>query len=204
MYHAHPHLLHLAMLVAKQGCQMSSSAKIASNRENARRSTGPRTELGRNRSRHNAVKHGIYATAPLLRGEDAFAYRALEKSLQEHFAPDGPVEVMLVQQMITEAWKVNRIQRAENGFFDMVAEGNLVKFFHSLEKNEMDYVKSRFNLSPEEPEREIIVDGVVSPRAAPNAEQSERVPKLSNAELNALEMGLARLIHGDFYFERRM
>lgn len=38
---------------------MTSDRKIASNRKNAQRSTGPRSELGRRRSSGNALRHGL-------------------------------------------------------------------------------------------------------------------------------------------------
>jgi hypothetical protein len=38
---------------------MTSERKIAANRKNARKSTGPRTEAGRATSRHNARRHGL-------------------------------------------------------------------------------------------------------------------------------------------------
>src|SRR4051812_39298151 len=38
---------------------MTSSAKIAANRRNARRSTGPRSAAGKARARRNALRHGL-------------------------------------------------------------------------------------------------------------------------------------------------
>jgi hypothetical protein len=38
---------------------VTSAAKIAANRRNAQRSTGPRTAAGKARTRHNAFKHGL-------------------------------------------------------------------------------------------------------------------------------------------------
>ena len=38
---------------------MTSDRKIAANRENAKKSTGPRTEAGLRRSRRNALRHGL-------------------------------------------------------------------------------------------------------------------------------------------------
>jgi hypothetical protein len=38
---------------------MPSERKIAANRENARRSTGPRTGQGKARARRNALRHGL-------------------------------------------------------------------------------------------------------------------------------------------------
>ncbi len=45
-----------------------SPNKLAANRENARRSTGPRTAEGKLASRMNAVKHGILSSAVVVRG----------------------------------------------------------------------------------------------------------------------------------------
>jgi hypothetical protein len=47
---------------------MSSEPKTAANRRNALKSTGPRTEGGKSRSRLNGVMPGIYATTPVLLG----------------------------------------------------------------------------------------------------------------------------------------
>jgi hypothetical protein len=38
---------------------MTSDRKVASNRRNAQKSTGPRSETGRRRSRRNALRHGL-------------------------------------------------------------------------------------------------------------------------------------------------
>lgn len=38
---------------------MTSKRKVISNRKNAQKSTGPRSELGRMRSRRNALQHGL-------------------------------------------------------------------------------------------------------------------------------------------------
>ncbi len=43
---------------------MTSEKRIAANRRNALRSTGPRTPDGKSRSRLNAVKHGLSASLP--------------------------------------------------------------------------------------------------------------------------------------------
>jgi hypothetical protein len=49
---------------------MASSRKIAANRSNARKSTGPRSKAGREASRRNALRHGLavpIGTAPEFR-----------------------------------------------------------------------------------------------------------------------------------------
>ena len=63
---------------------MATARQIEANRRNARRSTGPRTEAGKARSRLNALKHGKRAVAvlplPVLPHEDP---RALARRVQE-------------------------------------------------------------------------------------------------------------------------
>jgi len=49
---------------------MTSPKQIAANRQNARRSTGPKTAKGKAVAKMNAVKHGILARHVVLNRED--------------------------------------------------------------------------------------------------------------------------------------
>ena len=144
MNYGHPQLLYLAQVIVKQATQMSSAAKIAANRENARKSTGPRSGLGKSNSRLNALKFGIHATAPVLPGEDVDAFRDLQKSNLEYFAPVGPAENLLVYEMTTTHWRMERIQRAENALYARLNEGQVVRFLGSLGDKETAYVNSTY------------------------------------------------------------
>ncbi len=95
---------------------MASDRQIQANRENARRSTGPRTPLGKVRSSINAVKHGLSARNAVLPEEDQQAYQELEASLDAEFQPQGPIENFLVQQMASAQWRLLRLARIETGF----------------------------------------------------------------------------------------
>jgi hypothetical protein len=57
---------------------MTSFRQIAANRRNARKSTGPITEEGKQRSRCNAVRHGLTAETVIGALEDAEDYKAFE------------------------------------------------------------------------------------------------------------------------------
>jgi hypothetical protein len=60
---------------------MTSWAQFQANRRNALRSTGPRTEEGKNRSRMNAVRHSLTAETVIGALEDALDYTALEAAV---------------------------------------------------------------------------------------------------------------------------
>jgi hypothetical protein len=49
---------------------MVSDVKLAANRRNAQKSTGPRTIAGKNRSRCNALDHGCRADILIMQTED--------------------------------------------------------------------------------------------------------------------------------------
>ncbi len=101
---------------------MASDRQIEANRANARRSTGPRTPLGKARASLNAVRHGLAARNAVLPEEDREAYLELHASLDEQFQPQGPIETFLVAQMASAQWRLQRLARIETGFFIAGAE----------------------------------------------------------------------------------
>ena len=76
---------------------MSSLKQLEANRRNAQKSTGPRTVEGKDRSRYNAVKHGMTAKTPVLPGEDEGAFQKRVDSWKDDLRPRGAVEDFLVQ-----------------------------------------------------------------------------------------------------------
>jgi len=96
-----------------------SERKREANRLNALRSTGPKSETGKSRSRWNAMKHGVLAKevpgnhAPYFR-DDLWIFEELLKELIKYFDPVGPLEKMLVERIVQCCWRRRRIQLAEN------------------------------------------------------------------------------------------
>src|SRR5215212_2652496 len=68
---------------------MSSARKAAANRQNALKSTGPKTPDGKAAVRLNALRHGLLSQEILLPGEDEEALRELTEGLRAELQPVG-------------------------------------------------------------------------------------------------------------------
>ena len=84
-----------------QPTQPISAARLAANRSNAKRSTGPRTPQGKLRSASNSMKHGLYS----LTNFDGFIHNhdialSVVTNYLDQFEPVTPTEVGLVHQLI--------------------------------------------------------------------------------------------------------
>jgi hypothetical protein len=94
-----------------------SERKRIANRENAKKSRGPRTPRGKAYSRRNAIKHGLFTglyTEFLLQGESREMYDHLLDGLHKQFEPIGRAEELEVERMAVCWWKLNRAWRYEN------------------------------------------------------------------------------------------
>jgi hypothetical protein len=96
---------------------MTSTRQLASNRANARRSTGPKTASGKARVAHNPVTHGLLAHNTLLPDEDPQELQALADTLRAEHNPQGAQEHLLVDMMIRAVWRLGRLGRVEAGVY---------------------------------------------------------------------------------------
>jgi len=94
-----------------------SPRRIAANRQNAAKSTGPRTADGKHRSSLNASKHGLrareLANAVRELGEDPADFQRLRKDLTSATEPEDLVESLLVDDLAALWWKKARAERAQ-------------------------------------------------------------------------------------------
>ncbi len=99
-------------LLSKEGVA-EVSKPAAPDRIHAGRATGPHTERGKQKSRSNAVKHGIFSVVVLPRSELGFKYRALAKYLIQAIQPVGRLEEMLVEKLAMLFWRYRRVLQTE-------------------------------------------------------------------------------------------
>jgi hypothetical protein len=77
-----------------------------------RRGTGPRTKLGKAKSRSNATKHGIFSNIVTVGSESPAQVRALLRGLRDHFQPQGALEELLVDKLTALMWRHRRLMIA--------------------------------------------------------------------------------------------
>jgi len=95
----------------------TSEAQIKANRENAKRSTGPRTEQGKARSRLNALRFGLTADTIVLPGEDPEELEMLYARIFDDLEPEGDFEEQLVQRIFCCLWRLRRCERVEEELY---------------------------------------------------------------------------------------
>ena len=101
---------------------MTSFRQIEANRRNARKSTGPITEEGKQRSRCNAVRHGLTAETVIGALEDAEDYKAFEAAIIADYDAQSAVERELVLRLASLLWRLRRATTMETGLFEIQAD----------------------------------------------------------------------------------
>ena len=101
---------------------MSSLKQIEANRSNALKSTGPTSAEGKERSRCNAVRHGLTAETVIADLEDAEDYQAFEAAVIADYDAQTAVERELVLRLASILWRLRRAIGIESGIFESVTE----------------------------------------------------------------------------------
>jgi hypothetical protein len=96
----------------------STPRKIAANRANAQKSTGPRTPEGRTRAALNSLKHGLNSDIIVVPAESPAEFADFRQALQDEFQPADPDQALLFEHMVAAAWRLRRIRRLETDMFD--------------------------------------------------------------------------------------
>jgi hypothetical protein len=93
--------------------------RAAVNKANAQKSTGPRTDAGKQRSKLNALRHGLTGQTVVLPTEDHAAYQRHSQSFLDECQPKGPIETQLVQSLIDTSWRINRAGADETNLLSL-------------------------------------------------------------------------------------
>jgi hypothetical protein len=101
---------------------MISPFRLQANRRNAQRSTGPKTEEGKRRSRANALRHGLTAETVVASLEGAEDYKAFEATIIADYCAETAVARELVLRLASLLWRLRRATAIETQLFEMQAE----------------------------------------------------------------------------------
>jgi hypothetical protein len=90
-----------------------SEKKLAANRANAQRSTGPKTTGGKVKSSRNSYKHGLCSQHLFRPGPqgaaDQKAYEKLAACIRNHYKPERGIEELLVDKIVAGMVRYARI-----------------------------------------------------------------------------------------------
>jgi len=123
---------------------------IVVNQRNARKSTGPRTTLGKKNCSRNAIRSGLFCHDLYIEDADREQYEELKACIEEQLRPTTPLRQLAVAGIIAAAWRCRLALRQESR-----------------------YVARKLSLQPEscpEPEKITITEWYgTNPRATANA-----------------------------------
>ena len=95
-----------------------TNKKKTANRNNAKKSTGPRTVEGKARSSRNATKHGLASQRLIVRDDERDEFFEFQKELRHRNQPIGATEEEIFRQLVRSAWNLRRIERLEDEEFN--------------------------------------------------------------------------------------
>jgi hypothetical protein len=96
---------------------MTSQAQILANQKNAQLSTGAKSEAGKAKISHNAVKTALTGQTVLLQTDDIAGYEKLGQMLIGLYKPATQEEELIVQSVIDAEWRLQRIPSLEEGIY---------------------------------------------------------------------------------------
>jgi hypothetical protein len=100
----------------------SRADRAAINRENARFSTGPRTDKGKAVSRLNAIRHTLCSQTVVSSKNNLNAYALFQKRFFDDLQPQGIVEVQLTQTLADCSWRLNCARAYETNLITLGTE----------------------------------------------------------------------------------
>ena len=117
---------------------MSTQAQIDANRQNAKKSTGPKTEEGRTKSAANSTRHGLTANPTTIfenNPHERSQYDSLKAKLLKQCLPEGELELQTFERYVFALFQVDRARQMEIDAQDRWSnEPNNEMLFNQMER----------------------------------------------------------------------
>jgi hypothetical protein len=94
-----------------------SEKQQQANRQNAQKSTGPKTPEGREAIRFNALTYGLRTRETILERENAREYSELWDELDAEWQPHTRTDRIYLETMVTSQWLLKRIAESEQQIY---------------------------------------------------------------------------------------
>ena len=127
----------------------ASGARILANRQNAQRSTGPRTAEGKDRSRRNALKHGLAGEGVVVIESDRDEIDARARALEADLAPKSPLGALMIAKLATLSVRAERAADRESA----AIAGRVRHAVDDFDDERLDRVDALFDSLADDPRR---------------------------------------------------
>jgi hypothetical protein len=94
-----------------------SNNKVRANRENAKKSTGPKTLSGKEKVSGNALTHGLTAEKHVIIGESIEEFNTFKNSMLQVYKPFGAHEEEIFIKLVELLWRLRRVGIIETGIY---------------------------------------------------------------------------------------
>ena len=104
---------------------MATELQIKANRQNALKSTGPRTKEGKEAVSQNATKHGLCSCKNVIRSESQEEYNIFHDELISDLSPVGAMEEVLAERIVSLSWRLKRAEVYQNSAMEVLIDDRL-------------------------------------------------------------------------------
>ena len=163
---------------------MATEAQIKANQANAKKSTGPKAEAGREKSSRNRLSHGFYSSSLFIPGENPQDFHNLLADLQAEYHPATATEQMLVEKMVQHQWlslRAYRLQASALAGSLPAGEihkdlGVLIRYHHSSDRAFLRMRTELIKAQKQRPDSQIGFEPAEIPEPAPKPAPKPETP----------------------------
>src|SRR3982750_972742 len=138
---------------------MTTEKQRLANIENAKKSTGPRSFEGLQKSKLNGLRHGLCAQQAILPDENKEIFEELRSSMYAEYSPTSTAQIFCVEKMLLSIWrsrrcaKLDAIAHADLGIDELNQisryESTLERAFYRAHKLLTELKKSENGFAPQ-------------------------------------------------------
>ncbi|MBS1983517.1 MAG: hypothetical protein JST16_05035 [Bdellovibrionales bacterium] len=101
-----------------------SNKQLQANQANAKKSTGPKTQAGKDIAKLNALRTALYTkqTVVYSAGETDAMWESHRQAVVDDLKPQGAIQLLLVEDIASATFRIRRIRRMESGHLDARCE----------------------------------------------------------------------------------